>query len=165
MLHTVVLQYSKGINIYIYIYIMWLYSIILYNCPRLSKTDKLYDACNETWWNIFMRWRHCLWWGLAPASSSFSLSHSAPTFIVTTHHAPQPPTTPHHHCPCHHHSPWPGPCAAAWGCSCTGTGVPLGPVSFHNTLSHSPLLQPPTHFPVPVQHLPPSLTHSTNTHA
>lgn len=28
---------------------MWLYSIILYNCPRLSKTDQLYDTCNETY--------------------------------------------------------------------------------------------------------------------
>ncbi len=55
-------------------------------------------------------------------------------------------------------------------CSCSlvqpGCLVPQGPVLFHNThsLTHSPLLKPPAHFPVPVQRLPPSVTHPTNTH-
>lgn len=44
-----------------------------------------------------MQWRRCLWWGLAPASPSFSLSHSAPTVTLTTHPAPYcPPTQPTH---------------------------------------------------------------------
>lgn len=83
---------------------------------------------HKTQW--VMQWRHCLWWVLAPDSSSFSFSYSAPTFTLTTHPEPRPLTQN----PSHPSTPQVNDLVRLQ-LQHRGCPVPLGPVSFHNTHS------------------------------